>query len=80
MSICVHLSPGSQLVCLPTQTYVIVTTARILAVNLRVAFVRAGSYTRTRIDILAVFGLLWDIQLTFNWYGFRLSKDYQDIR
>ena len=41
-TICIHLSPGSQLVCLPTQTLVIVTAARIFAVNLRVAFVCAG--------------------------------------
>ena len=34
-SICVHLNPGSQLVCLPMQTRV------IFAVDLRVVFVRA---------------------------------------
>ena len=35
-SIRVHLDPGSQLVCVLTQTLVIVTTARIFVANLRV--------------------------------------------
>ena len=40
-SIRVHLDPGSQLVCLLTQTLVIVTTVCIFVANLRVESVRA---------------------------------------
>ena len=41
-SIHIYLTHGSQLVCLPMHTRVILTAARIFAVNLCVAFVHAG--------------------------------------
>ena len=71
----VHLDPGSQLVCMLTQTLVIVTTVRILfAPNLPVEFVQAlhskNAHGKGHIP-LAVSGIsilcLWDIQLTFDW-------------
>ena len=40
-SICVHLDPRSQLVCVLTQTLVIMTTFRIFVANLRVKLVHA---------------------------------------
>ena len=40
-SIRVHLDPESQLVCMLTQTLVILTTVRIFVANLRVELVRA---------------------------------------
>ena len=47
-SIRVHLDPGSQLVCVPTQTLVIVTTVLIFVANLRVESVCALCRVRTR--------------------------------
>ena len=73
------LDPGSQLVCVLTQTLIIVTTARIFVANLRVALLRAprskDEHGKGHIPP-AVSGIsilcLWDIQLTFDWYiGFQ---------
>ena len=74
-SIRVHLDPRSQLVCVLTQTLVIVTTVRIFVANLRVEsarVLRRVKYTHGKGHIpLTVSGIsilcLWDIQQTFDW-------------